>query len=64
MCSVGEDTLVQLETCGQLANVTAADVPAILDSLSATSWGISLLLGGIHIAEISPWSLPTPHKTQ
>lgn len=44
MCSVGEETQVELETCGQLANVTAADV-SVTPVLPSSR--ISLLLGGI-----------------
>lgn len=64
MCFASEETRVQLETCGQLANVTAADATASLDSCLQPAGGSLSCWGGIQIAEISPGSLPAPHKAQ
>lgn len=58
------ETLVQLNTCRQLANVTAVDVLVSLDSSLQPAEDFSPAGGGIQITEISPGSLCTPHETQ
>lgn len=57
------ETLVQLNTCGQLVNVTAANVLVSLDSSLQLAEDFSPAGGGIQITEISPGS-HTPHETQ
>lgn len=65
MCSVGEETQVELETCGQLANVSAADVTGEPGLLSSPGSRISLLLGGNPDSRDKSRVHPhTPHKTQ
>lgn len=66
MCSVARGgTVVRLNTCGQLANVIAADVTVSLDSSPAPAWGFLLPLeGGAGDPDSGDKSMVAPHITR